>query len=217
MTLAPAEQALALLAGRFDGVLASVMADERGYPFASRVPCCLDVRGAPLLVLSRLAQHTRNVVADPRASLLVWGAGEDVQAAPRLTLIGDLQVTPDGQARRRYLSHFPHAGAYLDELDFDLWRLSVVGAQFIAGFAQVHRLEPPALAAAALLEGAPADVAGHPGLQAYCARRGRGESVAGVDPYGLTLRAGQGLLRIAFDIRAASFGQVLERLGAMRA
>ena len=61
-----------------------------GFPFGSVVPYCLDANGWPLILISRIAQHTKNLQADPRCSLLVAERGaEDVQATGRLTLLAE--------------------------------------------------------------------------------------------------------------------------------
>ncbi len=73
-----------LLESQQHGVLATLSARHAGWPFASVTPYALTEDGQPILLLSQLAEHTRNVLADPRASLFVQAPGEDPQAVARV-------------------------------------------------------------------------------------------------------------------------------------
>jgi putative heme iron utilization protein len=127
-----------LFDGRF-GVLSTISTKPEGFPFGSLVPFAQGAEGRPILLLSALAPHTRNLLADPRCSLLVAQAcAEDPQQAPRASLIG--RAVPlrgaeaeDGQAR--WLQRHPRAGA-LFALDFSLWRLDIAEVRYVGGFAQ---------------------------------------------------------------------------------
>jgi len=127
-----------LFEGRF-GVLSTISLKPEGYPFGSIVPFGQGARGAPTLLLSALAQHTRNLRADPRACLLVAQPGaEDPQQAPRASLIGravPLQGPEAEDGAARFLKRHPRAGAFL-ALDFSLWRLDVAEVRYVGGFAQ---------------------------------------------------------------------------------
>jgi heme oxygenase (biliverdin-IX-beta and delta-forming) len=127
--------ARALLERERFGVLATLATRRAGWPFASIAPYGLDAEGEPLFLLSDLAEHTRNLQADARASLLVQEPTEgDPQAAARLTLLGLVRPTEaDGEAREQYFRTHPEAAAYL-ELDFRFYRMEVDQARFIAGF-----------------------------------------------------------------------------------
>jgi heme iron utilization protein len=122
------------------GVLATLSARLGGGPFTSLAPYALTAEGEPVLLLSALAQHTRNIEADPRASLFVHdpGAAEsDPRTAPRLTLVGRVRrATPveEAAARGRYLARHPEARGLL-ALDFALYVLAIVEAQLVGGFA----------------------------------------------------------------------------------
>ena len=109
----------------------------------SLAPFALSANGQPVFAFSRLAEHTKNLLADPRASLFVQaGAGADggplaePQAAPRLTLLGLARRAPKEAAadlESRYLAAHPSAER-LFSLDFTLWVLEVAEARFIGGF-----------------------------------------------------------------------------------
>ena len=128
-----------LLAAERHGVLATISARRSGWPFASLTPFALSELGEPLLLLSDLAEHTRNVRADPRASLLVQDGTSlaDPQAGSRVTLLGSVEVVSPNEgvvAEVRYLERHPQATDYLQMADFHLFALRVSEARFIAGF-----------------------------------------------------------------------------------
>jgi putative heme iron utilization protein len=130
------------------GVLATLSTRHAGWPFASVTPYALDARGQPLLLLSELAEHTRNARADARASLLVQDshALEDPQAGARVTLLGLLARTDDERLRARYAERHPNAADYLQLGDFHLWTLEVTEARFINGFGDMGWLRADQLA-----------------------------------------------------------------------
>ena len=112
-----------------------------GTPFASLVAVATAGDCAPLLFLSALARHTRNLRADPRASLLVTDRpGDDPLAAARLTVSGTLVECEDSSALARYLARHPEARGYADFHDFRLYRLEPVAAHLIAGFGRIMSL-----------------------------------------------------------------------------
>jgi putative heme iron utilization protein len=117
---------------------------------ASLAPYALDARGEPVLLLSALAQHTRNLEADPRASLFVHDpamADADPRTAPRLALVGRMRRVTQGEepdAKARYLARHPEARG-LFALDFSLWGLEVQEAQLVGGFAAAGWIPADAL------------------------------------------------------------------------
>jgi putative heme iron utilization protein len=122
------------------GVLATLSVRHGGgHPITSLAPYALDALGEPILLLSALAQHTRNVGADPRASLLVHdpaAADADPRTAPRLTLVGRVRRATQGEepdATARYLARHPEARGLL-ALDFAVYLLEVDEGQLVAGF-----------------------------------------------------------------------------------
>src|SRR5690606_36741023 len=130
-----AKHARELLLKEYHGVLSTHSKAMPGFPFGSVVPYCLDAQGAPLILISRIAQHTHNLQQDPRCSLLVGERGaHDVQAAGRLTLLAEAQVlqheAPIAAAAARYQRYFPESSEYHRTHDFDFWRLQPVRARF---------------------------------------------------------------------------------------
>ncbi len=125
-----------LLAAERHGVLATISIRKAGWPFVSVAPYALSDDGEPLFLLSDLAEHTRNLRSDPRASLLVQDstALEDPQAGARVTLLGTVEIHDNGSARERYLQRHPEAVDYAAMGDFHVWRLHVTEARFVNGF-----------------------------------------------------------------------------------
>lgn len=140
-----ADAARALLAGPSEGVLATISLHRAGFPFTSLAPYALSRSGEPLLLLSGLAQHTRNLGADPRACLFVQEAGQGAsQDRARLAVLG--RVVPVGaadleDARARYLARHPEAEAWASMDDFVLHLLAVEEAHLVGGFGQAGWVE----------------------------------------------------------------------------
>ena len=137
--------ARALLASESVGVLSTISVHRAGYPYGSVTPYALSADGAPLLLLSGLAAHTRNLIADPRAGLFVGdrAAVADPQAGARVSLLGRVQRVdaPEVEdARRRYIDRWPQAAAYFALGDFALWGFVVEEARLIAGFGEIRWL-----------------------------------------------------------------------------
>jgi len=146
-----AAEARALLRGQGSGVLCTQSARRPGFPSASLVPYALSTKGEPLLLLSAIAQHTRNLEADPRACLFVLdaeAAAKDPRTAARLAVYGEvspLSGEDEADARARYLARHPSARGLLG-MDFHLHRLAVEEAQWVGGFAAAAWFDAAALA-----------------------------------------------------------------------
>lgn len=141
-------RARAYLRRHHAGSLATLSQRLSGYPFGSVVPFMLDHAARPVILLSRLAEHSRNIAADSRVSLLVSDSADDVQAGARVTLIGDA-ARPKGDLaalRARYLRYFPDAERLLALGDFDFYRIEPVQVRFISGFADIHWISAAAYA-----------------------------------------------------------------------
>ena len=138
-------EAAALLSAARAATLATVTA--AGLPHAALVTPALDAGGEPVLLLSDLAAHTRNLRANPACALLVSGAAVDAnpQTAPRLLLSGVAGIVDDAAARARFLLAHPYASQYAGFGDFNLWRVRVSDAHYVGGFAAASRLRIAAL------------------------------------------------------------------------
>jgi len=121
------------------GVLSTHSQRQEGFPYGSVMPYALDAAGSPLFLISGMAMHTRNLVGDPRASLLVTApeAGVDPLGAARLTVIGKASKVPKADlrgVRETYLSRHTNARYWVDFKDFAFYRMEVVDLYFVGGF-----------------------------------------------------------------------------------
>lgn len=151
MSETAAKHARELLLKEYQGVLSTHSKTMPGFPFGSVVPYCLDEQGWPLILISRIAQHTHNLQKDPKCSLLVGERGaEDVQAAGRLTVLAEAERVVENEAintlAARYYRYFPEARDYHRTHDFDFWRLKPVRSRYIGGFGAIHWLTDLVLA-----------------------------------------------------------------------
>lgn len=141
-------RARALLSAESTGVLSTLSVHRAGYPYGSVTPYALSSRRQPIILISTLAAHTKNLLADPRASLFVGDrhAADDPQAGARVSLLGRAARVPEGDdqqrdARARYLARVPQARRYFETHDFQLWELAVEELRLIAGFGQITWLD----------------------------------------------------------------------------
>lgn len=213
MSAAAGEEARKFLRSTRSAVLSTHSARFEGYPFGSITPFVLDHDGSPLILISTIAEHTKNIQKNPRVSLIAFDpAAPDLQAGGRLTLLGDATPVPKDEAttRSRYLRYFPQAAQYFDMHDFLFHRITVKQARYIGGFGNIHWVAPDALKPpanqlaeheAAILDHMNADHADS--LSAYC-RHWRGITpgkviMLGIDTDGFDVRADDHLLRFAFE------------------
>ncbi len=160
-------EAIALIRGAQAATLATV-AD--GQPFASLVTPAPAPDLSPLLWLSTLSAHTRQLAAEPRCALLFTGTadGPNPQTAPRLTVTGLAEPAPATEVaalKARWLARHPYAGLYADFGDFSLWRVRIGGALHVGGFARAERMKASELSpnptAVAAIAAAEADIIAH--------------------------------------------------------
>ncbi len=149
-----AERARTLVGSQSRGALSTIALDPPGTPFGSVVTYALDVGGRPWFFVSSLAEHTRNLDADPRASLLVveeTPPGADPLASGRVTLVGQVSEVSDADeraaARTSYLAANPSA-FYVDYGDFRCLRLDVTAVRYVGGFGRMSWVDPEAYGAA---------------------------------------------------------------------
>lgn len=121
------------------GTLATLSRKIDGYPFGSITPFVLDGFGRPVILISTLAEHTRNIDADSRVSLLVHEPGAHIQAQGRATLVGDAaRIETEDTLRTRYLRYFPEAENYFATHDFFFYRIEPRTIRFIGGFGDIR-------------------------------------------------------------------------------
>lgn len=220
-------EARRFLRAQQNGVLSTISLRLEGYPFGSVCPYISDHSGCPVVLISTLAEHTRNLAADPRCSLIVQPFSEDMQETGRLTLIGDaIQLSDKTGLGPRYLRRFPQAETYFQMHDFRFYRLLPRRIRYIAGFGKIHWIEPEAyLSETGSLADSEVGIIDHmnqdhaEALSDYCRHYlgilGEGARMIGIDPDGMDLRVGEQVRRIDFPEPVLDAQSARERLVAM--
>jgi putative heme iron utilization protein len=216
-------EARRFLRGQRVGMLATLSLKLGGYPFGSVTPYMLDQHGRPIVLISALAEHTKNIEHDPRVSLLANEQADDVQASTRLTLVGDAARLEDQNSPKfRYLRYFPNAAQHLELADFSFYRIEPRHIRFIGGFGAIHWVTPQDyLAPPNRLEEQEAGIVAHmnndhaANLRDYC-RYHHGLEVSdaamlGIDCDGFDVRATGRTLRFEFN------EPVVDAMGARQA
>jgi putative heme iron utilization protein len=216
----PSKLAKSLLRKSRQGALATLMAGS-GDPYCSLVNVAAHADGSPILLISRLAVHTKNILGDNRVSLMLDErvAGDPLEGA-RIMLAGRAEEAGDDAAvlRRRYLNAHPSAEAFVDFKDFSFFRIAPSGLHLVAGFGRIIDLKPAQFLtdisdAAALLEAEQGAVEhmneDHREAMNLYATRLLGAEAAdwrctGCDPDGMDMQAGTGTLRLDFPERVTS-------------
>lgn len=137
-----------LLTHEGDGALSTISVDVPGYPFGSVTPYCLDADFIPNVLISTIAQHTRNISANNKVSLMISErtTTTNKQAKSRLTYIGDaVKVEDDEDIKKRYLSYFPKAKDYFLTHGFYFYKILPVKLRFIGGFGKIYWIEKDSL------------------------------------------------------------------------
>ena len=213
------------------GALATIMT-RSGDPYCSLVNVATGADGAPLLLMSSMALHTKNILADPRASLMLDERkdGDPLQGA-RIMLMGTLAATNDAAARTAYLRRHPEAEMYAGFADFSFYRMALKGAHLVAGFGRIVDLVTAdivtSLTDAEPLLAAEAEAIDH--MNAVHAETCRLYATkllgapdgdwrcVGIDPEGIELQQGRTALRLFFPQRVTGPGPlraVLKELAA---
>ena len=192
---------------------AALATSFNGAPYASLVLVTVDLDASPLLLLSELAQHGRNIAFDPRVSLLLDGTEgrADPLTGPRLTLLGQALPTDDPRFLARFVSHHPASALDAGFRDFRLFRVAVERGHLVAGFGRIDWIDGAdflfassagALAAAEpeILRHMNEDHANAVGNYArhLLGREGADWRMTGIDPEGIDLRSQTEIARINF-------------------
>jgi putative heme iron utilization protein len=225
----PKRAAKTLLREARSGALATLMTGS-GDPYCSLVNVATTAAGAPVLLISTLAVHTKNILADARVSLMLdeRKPGDPLEGA-RVMLMGTAAATDDAEARRRYLARHPDAEIYAGFKDFAFYEIDLTGAHLVAGFGRIVDLSAADLLtdvsdAQALLD---AEVGAIEHMNADHAEACRLYATkllgapdgawrcVGLDPEGLDLQLDRAALRLSFPQRInspAALRQILRQL-----
>jgi hypothetical protein len=228
---AAAQKARNLIRSLQKAALSTALAGSEGWPYGSLVLVANDYDASPVLLISDLAEHAKNIAGDARASLLFDGTtrrGADPLDGPRVSVLGRARKADAPHLRARYLARHPAAARFADFGDFRIYRFEVERAYLVEGFGRVRWFE-----STALLFGGPAGAKlaaelgqAEPGILAHMnedhadavalyanrllGRRGTGWRMTGIDPEGLDLRRHGTLARLTFE-------QPLRKAGEARA
>jgi len=125
------------------GILSTHSAKHAGYPYGSVVPYVTDQDGMPTILISTLAEHTKNIIENPLVSLIAFDHESDLQANARLTLLAKAKPEDKQNAllRKRYLRYLPQAAQYFEMHDFSFYTLQITHARYIAGFGKMGWIE----------------------------------------------------------------------------
>jgi putative heme iron utilization protein len=225
----PKADAKKLLREGRSGALATLMPGS-GDPYCSLVNVATAADGAPLLLISTLAVHTKNLLQDARCSLMIdeRKAGDPLEGG-RIMLLGTAEKTDDPEARRRYLERQPEAEMFAGFADFAFYKIKLKGAHLVAGFGRIVDLKPEDMLTqvddAAELVAGETDILRHMNedhldtcrlyaIKLLGASDGDWRCV-GCDPEGLELQHGRTALRLPFPQRVRAPGvlrQVLKQM-----
>jgi putative heme iron utilization protein len=221
--------ARSLLRRSRQGALATLMAGS-GDPYCSLVNVASNACGAPVLLISALALHTRNILADNRVSLMLdeRAAGDPLEGS-RIMLAGRAEQAGSAEApmlRRRYLNAHPSAETFVNFKDFSLFRIRPTGAHLVAGFGRIVDLDPEQFLTdvgdAGALLAAEQDAVDHmnadhrEAMNLYATRLLGAEPsdwrCTGCDPGGIDMQAGSTVLRLDFPERVTAPGELRKML-----
>jgi putative heme iron utilization protein len=219
-TFDPGLAAKKLLREGRSGALATLVAGS-GDPYCSLVNVATAVDGAPLLLLSKLALHTKNLLADARVSLMLDERKEgDPLEGARVMLMGPCAKDSDPLSGPAYLRRHPEAEMFAGFADFGFYRMEIARAHLVAGFGRIVDLKPQDVRtdisdAGALVESEVDAIAhmnaDHADACRLYATRLLGASdgdwrCVGIDPEGLELQKGRTALRLPFPQRVTGPG-----------
>ncbi len=210
------------------GTLATLNQDGSG-PYASLINLATDLAGQPVIFISTLAWHTRNLARDGRASILAAEppAQGDALTGPRVTVMGRFERIEKQDIAERYAQHHPEARLYLDFPDFSFWRMNPEKVHAVAGFGRIETMEPQEVFAspeddwAGLAAGAARHVnEDHSDIvQLYAERLAQAEpggwQVAAVDCDGFLIEKKGEVRRIAFEAPALAPGDLRQAFVAL--
>ncbi len=205
-----AAQARRLLRRYRGGVLATHSIRFSGFPYGAAMPFCTDQQGRIVVLISHLAEHTRNIAQDRHVSFTVSPLDATLQQETRATILGESAQCEDNVVADRYLRFFPDSSRYLDIGGFHFHIIEPRQVRLIAGFGSLHWLTgaqvlagklPIADAEADIIEHMNADH--HHNLVDYCRHVHSVETdsvqMIGIDCDGFDLRVSDEIYRIEFE------------------
>jgi hypothetical protein len=203
---------------------AALATSQGGWPFASLVLVALDHDASPLLLISDLSEHAKNIKAEPRVSLLFDGTQglDDPLTGPRVTVLGEAAPVDDARLKARFLARHPAAELYAGFSDFHVHRVEVARAHLVAGFGRIHWVEARDLLVTpdgsfareepATLAAVNADANLVSAAVQSLRLGGEGWRVTGADPEGLDIRRRGSVARLTLPLPSLSAEAVRDAL-----
>src|SRR5262245_19139096 len=201
-----------LLKHQSTGVLSTHSIEVEGYPFGSIAPYALNYEGEPIMLISDIAQHTRNIKHNNKVSLTIFDQCVDApQAGSRLTWIGNAEPVDHRHTEisQRYLRYFPSAASYFKTHDFSFYCIRLRRARYSGGFGEIYWIEPDTMLLRNPFRESERSIVEHmnqdhqKALFHYCnllkAASVDAVTMTGIDSEGFDMLAKKGKLRIDFD------------------
>ncbi len=224
-----AREARMLLRQHRYGALCTLSKKFDGHPFGSITPYVTNHDASLLILISGLAEHTKNIIQDSRVSLITHDQySPEIQTQGRVTLMGNAEKIDgkDSLEGQRYLRYFPEAEGYFGMHDFAFYRIQPSAIRFIGGFGKIHWLDRDAYQDEfGTLAEQENEIIAHMNqdhvatMLGYCARlkqrQTQNVSMVGIDSDGFDLRSDDQLLRFAFDAPVYDAMQARAALVAM--
>jgi len=204
-----AREARQLLRAHRYGALCTLSKKFDGHPFGSITPYLVDHDGSLLILISTLAEHTKNIQHDPRVSLITHNQeSPHIQTQGRVTVLGSAVLVSDREgAGLRYLRYFPEARTYFAMHDFSFYRIVPQAIRYIGGFGNIHwvKAEKYSVASYPLIAQEDEILAQMNAEQETALRRLSAQNelkaeLIGIDCDGFDLRVGERTLRIQSDV-----------------
>lgn len=225
------QESRTLMLKRDHAIMSTMSVEYPGFPFGSVVPYALNMEGRPIVLISSIAQHTKNILEDSKMSLTITAAdGGDVQAAARLCLLGHLKpMEADEQAENRYFSYFEQSKLYFDVHDFSFYEFHPEAVRYIGGFGKIFWVDVKDFFLAnpffgSVEEGMLTHMNDHHSnsIRAYAMHFGKMTieerqivRLVGMDAEGMDLKVDQERLRIPFEKNIQTAGEARETLTAL--
>ncbi len=223
-----ATEARKMLRAHRYGALSTLSKKFDGFPFGSITPYLVDYDGSLIILISGLAEHTKNILHDPRVSLITHDQRDaQIQTQGRITLLGNAERIADKDTiGARYLRYFPEAETYFAMHDFAFYRIQPIAIRYIGGFGKIHwvNIEQYRIASYPLIAQA-ADVIAHMNadhtdtMRGYCQQIHQREvldvEMLSIDCDGFDLRADGEMLRVDFAAEVLDAQQARSALVAL--
>lgn len=216
-----AQAARRLLREHRYGVLCTLSKKFEGHPFGSIVPYLVDHDGSLLILISALAEHTKNIQQDGRVSLITHSQDDPhIQMQGRVTVVGRAMLEEDrALAGRRYLRYFPEAKTYFSMGDFQFYRIVPQTMRYIGGLGNIHWVKEGqcTVARCALVEQeeeliAQINLQHEQEIRRYTGQDQCPVALIGVDSEGFDLRAGERIFRIHTELPLSNAPQALQQI-----